>query len=245
MGLSSSQGRLLMLTSRLSDIELSEVMISQRQARLAFQAEKSAAEYNEKMNNYKLQIKLPDASQDYGYKKQDVDYENMNSLGYVVTDANKQIYLKKDENGEWVIPKNIDGKDLLSINKSTGKATVNGEEYDIKDGTDYLNNAKVLQNSIINGVLFIMDTNNTQTGISITNMSLETEMEYVLDTSDDAQAQSKYEYETARISRQDNKLDMELQQLETQHNAVIKEYDSVKQVIESNVDRTFKIFSNG
>ena len=61
MGLSSSQGRLLMLTSRLNDIELSEVMIAQRQARLAFKSEKAASEYNEKMSNYKIQIKLPDA----------------------------------------------------------------------------------------------------------------------------------------------------------------------------------------
>ena len=61
----------------------------------------------------------------------------------------------------------------------------------------------------------------------------------------DHEAQSKYECETARISRQDNQLDMELQQLETQHEAIMKEYESVKEVISSNVDRTFGLFSDG
>ena len=69
MGLSSSQGRLLMLTSRLSDIELGEVMISQRQNTLAWESEKAATEYNEAISNYKLQIKVTDPSEDKGYRK--------------------------------------------------------------------------------------------------------------------------------------------------------------------------------
>ena len=39
MGLSSDQARLLMLTSRQSDLEYGEVMISQRQIALARQSE--------------------------------------------------------------------------------------------------------------------------------------------------------------------------------------------------------------
>ena len=61
MGLSSSQGRLLMLTSRLSDIELAQIMISQRQNQLAWESEKISKEYNEAISNYKLTIKIPDS----------------------------------------------------------------------------------------------------------------------------------------------------------------------------------------
>lgn len=247
MGLSSSQGRLLMLTSRLSDIELSEVMISQRQNTLAWESEKAATEYHNAINNFKLQIKVTDEKEDKGYRKEDVTYANMTSMGYLVTNANKQIYLQKDENGEWIIPKDLDGNPLLTIN-SDGKATIgkNTETtYDILDGGTYLSNKNVLQNAIINGLLFVMDTSDQQTGISLTMLQSETEMEYVLDTSDDAEAQSKYECETARISRQDNQLEMDLKQLETQHEAIMKEYDSVKEVISSNVDRTFNLFSDG
>ena len=76
--------------------------------------------------------------------------------------------------------------------------------------------------------------------------SIKTVKKWLLDNvADDAEAESKYNYETARISRQDNQLDMELQQLETQHEAIMKEYESVKEVISSNVDRTFGLFSDG
>ena len=247
MGLSSSQGRLLMLTSRLSDIELGEVMISQRQNTLAWESEKAATEYNEAISNYKLQIKVTDSTEDKGYRKEDVTYSNMTSMGYLVTNANKQIYLQKDENGEWIIPKDLDGKSLLSIN-SEGKATIGDDTettYDILDGGTYLSNKTVLQDAILNGLLFVMDTADQKTGISLSTLQSETQMEYVLDTTDDDEAQSKYECETARISRQDNQLDMELQQLETQHEAIMKEYESVKEVISSNVDRTFGLFSDG
>lgn len=245
MGLSSSQGRLLMLTSRLSDIELQEVMISQRQNQLAWQSEEAASEYNDAMSNYKITIKVTDSSEESGYKKQNLDYANTTSMGYLVTNAQSQIYLEKDEDGNWKIPKDMNGNALLSIDESTGKAVIADKQYDILDGTNYLSNSKTLQNSLMNGVLFLFNVNDSTEGISISNLSSNTEMEYVLDTSDDAEAESKYEYETARISRQDNQLDMELQQLETQHEAILKEYDSVKEVISNNVERTFNLFSNG
>ena len=169
----------------------------------------------------------------------------MTSMGYLVTNAQNQIYLEKDEDGNWVIPKDLNGNDLLSIDESTGKAVVGDNQYDILDGTKYLSNKDTLQTAIMNGVLFLYNTQDMQSGISISNLESNTEMEYVLDTSDDAEAESKYNYETARISRQDNQLDMELQQLETQHEAIMKEYDSVKEVISSNIDRTFNLFSSG
>ncbi len=244
MGLSSSQGRLLMLTSRLSDIELGETMISQRQNQLAMESEKTAKEYNEAMSNYKLTVKVTDSNETLGYKSQDLNFKNMAAMGYLVTDAKNQIYLQKDENGEWVIPQDIDGNDLLSID-SNGKAVIGNNSYNIADGTDYLKKPEVLQNSILNGRLFVFDTANSTEGISLSMLQSETDVEYVLDTSDDAEAQSKYEYESARISRQDNQLDLELQQLETQHEAIMKEYDSIKEVISSNVDRTFSLFSDG
>lgn len=243
MGLSSSQGRLLMLTSRLSDIELQEIMISQRQNQLAWQSEKAAKEYNEAVNNYKLSIKVTSGEET---TKEDLNYDNMVQGGYLATNAKGQIYLKKDpETGEWIIPKDVDGNPLLTINEETGKATVGDKEFEFIDGSQELGNSKVLQNLLMNGAMFLINTSTEKDGISVGMLQSDTEIEYVLDTSDDAAAQSKYEYETASISRQDNQLDLELQQLETQHEAVMKEYDSVKEVINNNIDRTFKLFSNG
>ena len=245
MGLSSSQGRLLMLTSRMSDIELSEIMISQRQNQLAWESEKAASEYNEAISNYKLTIKVTDASESSGYTTQDLNYTNLTQMGYLVTNGNNQIYLTQDDDGNWIIPTDLDGQALLSIDETTGKAIIGDEEYDILDGSRYLSDQDTLQSALMNGMIFIFDTTTSTTGISIDTLESDTQIEYVLDTSDDAQAESKYEYETARIARQDNQLDTEMNQLETQHEAILKEYDSVKEVISNNIERTFKLFSNG
>lgn len=243
MGLSSSQGRLLMLTSRLSDIELEEIMISQRQNQLAWQSEKVAKEYNEAMNNYKMQVKVTDTTERTGYHKEDLNYDNLSALGYVVMTSKNEICLKKDEDGNWVIPENSPIKDYY--NSETDKIEKDGVIYDISDQTEILKNPANLQSLIINGVLSLADNESLGDPYSGSVLESKTDIEYVLDTSDDAAAESKYNYETARISRQDNQLDTELAQLETQHEAILKEYDSVKELISNNVDRTFQLFKNG
>ena len=96
MGLTSSQGRLLMLTSRLNDIEAGEMTASQRQRILATQRENAAEEYNKQMSKMKLVITI-------NGEKKDLSYSDMTSMGYLVTDSKEQIYLTK-ENGEWVVP---------------------------------------------------------------------------------------------------------------------------------------------
>ena len=47
----------------------------------------------------------------------------------------------------------------------------------------------------------------------------------------------------AQVEQMDNKFDMELKKLDTEHNALQTEYDSVKSVIDKNVEKTFNIFS--
>lgn len=292
MGLSSSQGRLLMLTSRLSDIELQEIMISQRQNQLAMQKTSASEKYMEAMNNYKLTINLTSLQEDGDYTVEDLNYNNMTQMGYIATDFEGNVYLKKKEttgeellaslneqlaaatdeetknsiqaridevqakideatqNGEeytessWVIPTNAKGEPLLTINED-GTATVNGTTVNIKDGTAYLSNKNVLQNLLMNNMIGLHDTNSGTSGITGDILESDTQIEYVLDTSDDAAAESEYNYDLTQIEAQDNKLDLELQTLETQHEAVMKEYDSVKEVISKNVDRTFSLFSNG
>ena len=287
MGLSSSQGRLLMLTSRLNDIQLQEVMVSQRQGQLAFQSEKAAQVYSEAMNNHKLMIKLPSTNEDGKYTQENLTYKNMTQMGYLATNANGDLYLKKlsgeevlaalekklaaapeeekdaikaeidakkaqiadaEENGEeyyeWEIPKDSNGNPLVTLDGD--KATVLGTTTpcNIIDGTEYLSNSTVMQNLLMNGMMFLHNTKNSSEGITMASLESDTEMFWVLDTSDDAAAESEYQYETASLKRKENQLDIELNQLETQHNAVIKEIESVNEVIKNNVDRTFKLFTS-
>ena len=152
MGLSSSQGRLLMLTSRLSDIELAQIMISQRQNQLAWDRENVSKEYNDAVSNYKLTIKVPDASKEDAFVKEDLNFENMYDMGYRLVDAKGNIYLPPGYQKD-------DGTAAVEDNFGTDTKTLGDETYIAADATPYMENSKLLQEMIMNGLLFVYNTN--------------------------------------------------------------------------------------
>ena len=58
-----------------------------------------------------------------------------------------------------------------------------------------------------------------------------------------AKAEANYEHTLKQIDAKDKQYDLELSKLETERNALTTQYDSVKKVIEDNIERTFGIFS--
>lgn len=56
-------------------------------------------------------------------------------------------------------------------------------------------------------------------------------------------AETEYEQALSDIEAKDKQLDVQMKKLDTEHNALQTEYDSIKGVIEKNVERNFKIFS--
>ena len=62
-------------------------------------------------------------------------------------------------------------------------------------------------------------------------------------TDDDADAEAEYKRATAAIQVKEKRLQMELQQVESQQKACETEMESVKKVIEKNIEKTFKVFS--
>ena len=55
-------------------------------------------------------------------------------------------------------------------------------------------------------------------------------------------AQAEYDKNTSEISRAEKLLDLELSQINTEHQAATTEYDSVKSLISDNVDKSFSLF---
>lgn len=250
MGLSASEARLLMLTTRLSNNTLEQTLISQRQMRLAWDSDKEAKEYNEAMSNMKLVMKVNDSNETTGYRKTDLNYKDMTSMGYVVTDALGRIYLTK-ENDNWVVPKasNLSDSKIFDGDVKTdenGKPTISlqGKTYEVVDGTSILEDKAKLQNNIMSGLLFVLNTTGNDTaGMALNDLEANTSIEWVYDTSDDAAAESKHNSETRKISRQDQILTLELKQLETESQALTKEMEAIEKVIKNNIDRTFDLFN--
>ena len=58
-----------------------------------------------------------------------------------------------------------------------------------------------------------------------------------------AKAEVKYKNTTTEIENQDKKYDQDLKKLDSEHNALQTEYESLKGVIDKNVERSFKAFS--
>ncbi len=62
------------------------------------------------------------------------------------------------------------------------------------------------------------------------------------DDSKIAKAEAQYESELASIQSKDKRFDLELANIDTEHTSIQTEIDTVKKVINKNVDRSFKIF---
>ena len=58
-----------------------------------------------------------------------------------------------------------------------------------------------------------------------------------------ARAEVKYQNAMREIENEDKKFDQDLKKLDTEHSALQTEYESVKSVIDKNVERSFKAFS--
>ena len=45
------------------------------------------------------------------------------------------------------------------------------------------------------------------------------------------------------VDAKETKLDLKLAQIDTQHNALQTEYDSIKQIVSKNIERSYKTFN--
>ena len=62
-------------------------------------------------------------------------------------------------------------------------------------------------------------------------------------TVDDAAAEAEYETAMTQIQKQDKLLELRLEQVQTQQSSVEKEMESVKQIIDKNIEDSFKTFA--
>jgi hypothetical protein len=76
-----------------------------------------------------------------------------------------------------------------------------------------------------------------------TSMATDTELTEVSNEELIEQASVEYERAINEVDAQDTKLDLQLAQIDTEHNALKTEYDSVKQIVSKNIDRSYKTFN--
>ena len=288
MGLAASQGRMLCLTARMSDLIYEGQQISQQRMALADKQQAIATEYTDKMNNTILQATTPDGN------IQQLTYDILTSqdaftgLGMRIIDTNGNVVVPgagsrievptDDENSEYfditntgdfiskylkITPEQeeyekyskMSMQELVeSYNNTLGddetkKAKVSDKYSYLKsnDNERYcydenVNDPEYLQKMLTNGEWIIEKMNEKSDWEEViwqgSNMLSE-----VYDTSDDAAAEAEYEAAMLDVQKKDKLLELRLEQVQTEESSVEKELESIKNVIDKNIEESFKTFA--
>ena len=260
MGMAASQSRLLLLTSRKSDLELRGQHITQRKMLLSMQTEEIAEDYNRAISNKTMMFT-------WGYDAQkNKDYTNVltyNELTSSVQGYNSATYRVVTGDGALVV-KNANDPILAEIlyanvnGQKTQVATIDEnntiqplyEDIAVADEgkkiifNKLLDDTALFQNALKQGSLFLeaREANDDQSSSwESFSWSSSERFSESYNTTDDAVAEAKYQSEMSRIQTLEKKLDVELKQIETQQSACQTEIDSVKGVLKKSYD-SFKIF---
>ena len=124
----------------------------------------------------------------------------------------------------------------LLENESAGKAATNTEWLQGMIQSGYFTIEMINTDEQTGEVSFRTTTPSSDSVLSYTTTTL-------IDNTALAKAEAEYEHTLRQIDKKDQKFDLDLSKLETERKALTTEYDSVKKVIQENIDRTFGIFS--
>lgn len=214
MGLSASQTRFLTLTARQSDLEYQAQQICNAKLQLSSQLEKIATDYTDAISNREL---FTSGVSPLAY--QQINTTNLNTMGLkVVVVGTSQLY---DEYtpaaGE--------------VKKSIEDGLRDGTYALLERADSYSQQTMTITGHEADGLYEQIDWR--------TNSGIFDE----LFNADDSRAEDLYEQRTASMQRQDKKLTLQMQQIDTEHTAVKAEIEAVQKVIQTNTESSFKTFA--
>lgn len=220
MGLSASQARFLMLTGRQNDLEFLAQQISFQRTQIADLTADASKRYTDAINNTALFFRGADSKQ------------------YSLTYSTLTAPISGDPPGLGMFLTNNLGQKVVA------------DESEIPEGDDpkkYIVNKELLnydffEKSLKEGIYFISYNDDEEKIVqkSISEISTVSES---YDFSDDARAEAQYDLETSELQQKDKALELELDRLNSEHEAIKTEMESVQKVIDDNIEKTFNIFS--
>ena len=215
MGLSSSQARLLNLTTRMHQIEYKAAKLEAEKLQMANDSTRAYEDYLEALEATKIQKKKLNTDGSITY----VDITSYQEL----VDAGFKLKYSKDG----VICDDID-----AVGAKLGFNT--GELAD---------NKECITNLINSGDFVLVDINIVDTTEQETSVATNTSLREVDNETALRKAEAAYEANMRKIDMKDRKYDQDLAALDAERNAVSSEMETLKTVAKENVERTFKIFS--
>ena len=241
MGLSSSQARLLNLTSRMHQIEYKAAKLEAEKLQMANESSRVYEDYLEALEKTKIQRKILTTDGSVTYK--DItSYNDFTSSGFALQ------YNGTTYTGDAIAyqggTKKLNatqtagsfGKLLLDL----GITELSGNFEDVI--TNIINSGQVTIVSAKDDGTFAQPTD-TDYNRYETSVSTNTNLQEITDSSELKKAEAKYEADMKKIDMKDRKYDSDLAALDTERNAIKQEMETLKTVAKENVERTFKLFS--
>ncbi len=231
MGFAASQARFLSLTARLSDNEYEAGQISQERVSLTNQMALFADVYEAATSNQYLTANVFDMAANQNVTvalSYDVITKNTldGGLGMNLVTSSGLIVVPSEEERN------------AQIEASNGKLTLS-DFYIYED----VNDTSILQRNLEEGNFYFAAGKDELTGEWNTK-SIEAlnNVTHAYDKTDDDAAKAKYDKQMRTAESRDAMLEMRLDQLDTEHNAISTEMDSVQKVVDDNVEGSFKTF---
>ncbi len=162
---------------------------------------------------------------------------------YTVNEEGDPVYTRKDlSRTSLQTPDNLDAgyidylQNIFNKMSECGYYTEANENDTIKDNTWF-------EEQLKEGKLLLQYFSASDGNFVSTTISDDSAIQEVEDEKEIAKVEAQYNQDIAALEKKDQRIDLELKKLDTEHNALQNEYDSVKSVIEKNVEKTFNIFS--
>lgn len=225
MGMSASQCRFLMLTARKSNIEFEIQQTTQAKLALANEQDNEAIMWSNGMNVQHLYYDINDSGS---------MMESMQRLNYkIITDGVSEGGLGmrvRDDYGRIVVP---ELPDPLPEGREVG-------DYVIEKNC---NQADYLEERLKNGKWMIQQYDpRAQNYWSDVSIAGSTFIYQGVDSKDFGIAEADYNQTVRRLQNIDKRFDMRVQYLSNEQKAIETEMESVKKVIDKNIEETFKTF---
>lgn len=222
MGLCASQARLLMLTARKSDLQFRMMQITNAKQMLAMQEEEIALKYSDALNNRQYTTMIDG---------KDTAIDGSNIYSALATAGCTDYYINE-----------------AGLAKKFGLDPTKTTAIDVDDGNGGTTQKNVIDLSSLNsaqiyeafeaGLITLTDEEgNVISAASYAGLK----DEYYTD--DDGAAEAEYTRDMAKIKRKETQLDLEAEQIETQHSAVSTEIESVQNLVKKESENSFKYFS--
>ena len=162
---------------------------------------------------------------------------------YIQTDADKSSYVTDDPYYMWDVG-NPDAETTTDMYIAEFYASMfNNLCNSGWTENDQITDKEFLSNSLLNAQYFI-------SSMSSDNYYFQdryTDNGYVVEVTDDdaiTQAELAYTIKKSKLNSKEEKLDIDMQKLDLEISALTTEYDTVKQLINNNVEKTFTMFSS-